>query len=119
MHAVKEEFVRNLAHSEMANIDEDNPWQSSRPSVAGSDGQQYAASQSQLSVPSVLRGARSSRNVPSPHAKPPPIQPPSSVDSGYAHERDRSESLQDEEVRDIQIDVQYDQILSAPRCVSM
>ncbi len=112
LQSVKEEFVRNLGHSKVA--ESDNPWQSSRLSQSYHSRQ---PSQSLMSVPSVLRGARSSKTAPSPQAKPPPIQPPSSVDSGYVHERDRSESLRDEEVEGIDIAVQYDQILTRPRCV--
>eukprot|EP01083_Nonionella_stella_P204333 744977_1 len=58
-------------------------------------------------------------HTPPPPPPPPPpanpLQPPTSIDSAYGdyvHERDHSESIQDDEIA---IEVDYDQILSKPR----
>eukprot|EP00486_Rosalina_sp_Unknown_P016111 CAMPEP_0201596566 /NCGR_PEP_ID=MMETSP0190_2-20130828/193225_1 /ASSEMBLY_ACC=CAM_ASM_000263 /TAXON_ID=37353 /ORGANISM="Rosalina sp." /LENGTH=296 /DNA_ID=CAMNT_0048056991 /DNA_START=575 /DNA_END=1465 /DNA_ORIENTATION=- len=124
---VKNEFVDNLDKMDNNEIREErNPWQSSRPSIPREDDR--SENDSHDSLPAHLTSRSSHKLVPPPPPPPPipqqsskskpgPIQPPSSLDSHYAHQRDLSESIQDgeNEIEDMVFDVEYDQILQKPR----
>ena len=109
---VKNEFLTHL--NDPAVKEENNPWQSSRPSIPRDDSSH---------LPDHL-GTRSTQKIippppPPPNTnqhKPDPLQPPSSLDSHYAFERDHSESLQDDEMMH-EMEADYDQILQKPRSV--
>ena len=115
---VKNEFVDNLDRLDNNEIGEErNPWQSSRPSIPRDDPSENSYHQNNNSSLPKHLASRSSHKLIIPPPPPPPNQPPSSLDSHYVHQRDLSESIQDDEneIQDIIFDVEYDQILQKPR----